>query len=186
MVAQRFMFGFYEHSPHFVSCEQRGMGEKAVGFSVSLVSSAEERQQKAIFDELGKSLFSPVHLDGRLLAEAQERVNLACKIVSCDEIESRTDRSNKWFKEAAAEADLELDDDMLDEGLAGGDLRAQQRLREAKKARGLLKSLLAQPMVVQRFGKFLSSNSAAATPAVPAYVVPVDDKGSKRRKKRNY
>lgn len=160
------------------------MGEKAVGSSLSLVSSAEEKQQKAIFDELGKALFSPVYLDGRLLVEAQERVNLASKIVSCDETESRTDRSNKWFKDAAVDADLELDDDMLDEGLAGGDLRAQQRLREAKKARGLLKSLLAQPMVVQRFGKFLANNSAAAIPAVPGCVVPADEKGGKRRKKR--
>ena len=160
------------------------MGEKAIGSSISLVSSGEERQQKAIFDELGKTMFSPVHLDGRLLAEAQERVNLACKIVSCDEIESRTDRSNKWFKDAAADAGLELDDDMLDEGLAGGDLRAQQRLREAKKARGLLKSLLAQPMVVQRFGKFLSSNSAAAIPAVHGCVVPMEEKGVKKSRKR--
>jgi hypothetical protein len=160
------------------------MGEKAVGSSMSLVSSAEEKQQKAIFDELGKALFSPVYLDGRLLVEAQERVNLASKIVSCDETESRTDRSNKWFKDAAVDADLELDDDMLDEGLAGGDLRAQQRLREAKKAKALLKSLLAQPMVVQRFGKFLSSNSAAAIPAVPGCVVPAVEKGGKRRKKQ--
>ena len=87
------------------------MGEKAVGSSVSLVSSAEERQQKAITDELGKHVFSPVQLDGRLLAEAQERVNLASKIVTCDEVESRSERSNKWFKDAAVDADLELDDD---------------------------------------------------------------------------
>jgi hypothetical protein len=160
------------------------MGDKAVGSSVSLVSSAEERQQKAITDELGKHLFSSVQLDGRLLAEAQERVNLASKIVTCDEVESRSERSNRWFKDAAVEADLELDDDVLDEGLAGGNLRDQQRLREATKARSILRSLLAQPMVTQRFGKFLSSNSAAANPPVPGHFVPLEAKGGKKRKKR--
>jgi len=159
------------------------MGENAVGSSVSLISSAEERQQKAITDELGKHLFSTVQLDGRLLAEAQERVNLASKIVTCDDIESRSERSNTWFKDAAVAADLELDDDILDEGLAGGNLKDQQRLREAKKARSLLRSLLAQPMVTQRFGKFLSSYSAVTNPPVAQHFAPFEAKSGKKRKK---
>lgn len=160
------------------------MGEKAVGSSVSLVASAEDRQQKDIMDALGKKLFRPVPLDGRLLSEAQERVNLASKIVSCDELESRTDSRNKWFQDAAAEADLVLDDNMLVEGLAGGDLRDQQRLREAKSARGRLRDMLSQPMVTQRFGKFLSNNSAAAAPDVAAHFVPLDANPKKRKKRK--
>ena len=183
-----FLRSFYQTRTNFrfPFSKQRGMGEGAVGSSVSLVSSAEERQQKAILDELGKKLFTDVHLDGRLLSDSQERVNLASKIVTCDEVESRTDRSNKWFQDAAAEADLQLDDDCLDEGLAGGDIRDQQRLREAKKARTTLKELLAQPMVTQRFGKFSSSNGALADPAVKAHVVPMEDEGimKKRRRRR--
>ena len=154
-----------------------------MGSSLSLVSSAEERQQKAIVEELGKNMFSPVHLDGRLLAECQERVNLASKIVSCDEVEFRTEKKNKWLKEAATAADLEIDDDLLDEGLAGGDLRAQQLLREGKRARGLLKILLAQPLVTQRFGKFLSCNAAASRALLPEPDVPVGDPRCKKQRK---
>jgi ATP-dependent RNA helicase DDX24/MAK5 len=162
---------------------QRGIGESAIGTSLSLVASAEDKQHKIILSELGKELFKPVSLDGRLLADAQERVNLASKIVSCDEVESKSKSSNKWFQEAAAEAGLEVDEDMLDEGLAGGDLREQQRLREAEKARSVLKMLLAQPLVAQRFGKFLSRNSSAGEAGVAGHVVPIvaNKKGKKKR-----
>lgn len=125
-------------------------------------------------------------MDGRLLAGAQERVNLATKIVECDEVETKAQKSNKWFQEAAEEAGLDLDDDMLDEGLAGGDRRDQHKLREAKAARTRLRQLLAQPMQTQRFGKFLSSNSAAKEPEIVAHVVPLtkDRKKKKHRGKR--
>lgn len=157
------------------------MGEKAIGSSVSLIAPAEDKQFKAILDELGKNTFEPVQLDGRLLAEAQERVNMASKIVACDDVESRSKSNNKWFIEAAAETGLELDDSMLDKGLAGGDLKDQQRLREATKARSLLRQLLATPMKTQRFGKFLSCSSAVARQEVEGHVVPLEM--SKKRKK---
>lgn len=123
-------------------------------------------------------------MDGRLLAAAQERANLAAKVVECDEVETKAQKSNKWFQEAAEEAGLDLDDDMIDEGLAGGDQRDQHKLREAKAARARLRQLLAQPMQTQRFGKFLSSNSAATEQGVEAHVVPLthDRKKNKKRK----
>lgn len=123
-------------------------------------------------------------MDGRLLAAAQERANLAAKVVECDEVETKAQNANKWFQVAAEEAGLDLDDDMIDEGLAGGDQRDQHKLREAKAARARLRQLLAQPMQTQRFGKFLSSNSAATEQEVEAYVVPLthDRKKNKKRK----
>jgi len=138
----------------------RGMGEGAVGTSMSLVAPAEDKQQKAIIEEVGKESFSPANLDGRLLTEAQQRVNLAEKVVSCDDIESKAKRNNTWFYEAAKEAGLEVDDNMLEEGLAGGDRRDRQKLREANKARDQLQILLSRPMIKQRFGKFITPNSA--------------------------
>jgi ATP-dependent RNA helicase DDX24/MAK5 len=125
-------------------------------------------------------------MDGRLLAAAQERANLAAKVVECDEVETKAQKSNKWFQGAAEEAGLNLDDDMLDEGLAGGDRRDQHKLREAIAARTRLRQLLAQPMQTQRFGKFLSSNSAASEQEVEAFVVPLtnDRKKKKRKGKR--
>lgn len=140
------------------------MGAGAVGASVSLVAAAEEKAQKDIVNDLGKNLFNTVHLDGRLLSEAQERLNLASKIISCDDAESRTRNNNKWYTDAAAAAGLEVDDDLLEEGLAGGDERDRQRFLEAKRAKKHLAALLSKPMTTQRFGKFLSCNSASTLP----------------------
>lgn len=69
-------------------------------------------------------------------------------------------KNNKWFQEAAKEAGFEMDDDMIDEGLAGGDNRDQQKLREAKAARTQLATLLSRPMVTQRFVKFQTHANA--------------------------
>lgn len=160
------------------------MGEAAVGLSLSLIAPGEDKAHDKVCEALkSKHLFESVHMDGRLLAAAQERANLAAKIVACDEVETKAQKSNKWFQEAAEQAGLDLDDDMLDEGLAGGDQRDQHKLREAKAARGRLRQLLAQPMQTQRFGKFLSSNSASADPEVAAYVVPLMT-GHKKKKQK--
>ena len=160
------------------------MGEAAVGLSLSLIAPGEDRAHDKVCETLKlKHLFETVHMDGRLLAAAQERTNVAAKIVACDEVETKAQQNNKWFQEAAEQAGLDLDDDMLDEGLAGGDQRDQHKLREAMAARGRLRQLLAQPMQTQRFGKFLSSNSAAADPEVVAYVVPLRT-GHKKKKRK--
>eukprot|EP00578_Thalassiosira_sp_NH16_P013461 CAMPEP_0181108602 /NCGR_PEP_ID=MMETSP1071-20121207/17716_1 /TAXON_ID=35127 /ORGANISM="Thalassiosira sp., Strain NH16" /LENGTH=467 /DNA_ID=CAMNT_0023192213 /DNA_START=156 /DNA_END=1556 /DNA_ORIENTATION=- len=58
----------------------RGVGEKAVGTSISLVAPAEEREHQKICEAVqgkeSKSL-EQVNIDGRLLNEARERVALA-------------------------------------------------------------------------------------------------------------
>ena len=99
-------------------------------------------------------------LDGRLLSGAQERVNLATKVViAADKLKTMQSR-NQWFLEKAKEADLELDDDLLedDDNIAE---RERNELREAKEARVRLATLLREPLKTQKFGKFLSTNSAA-------------------------
>lgn len=102
-------------------------------------------------------------LDGRFLSEAQQRVNLASKIVSCEMVETRAKKNNKWFEEAAKEAGFEMDDDMIDEGLAGGNNRDQQKLREAKAAQSQLEILLSRPMVTQRFLKFQTHSNVSVS-----------------------
>ena len=105
---------------------QRGMGKAAVGSSLSLISPGEDKTHGKVCEALNsKHLFQEVNMDGRLLAAAQERANLAAKVVECDEVETKAQKSNKWFEDAAEEAGLDLDEDMIDEGLAGGDQRDQ-------------------------------------------------------------
>ena len=60
----------------------------------------------------------------------------------------------------AKQAELDLDDDMMKDE-ANRPEKEQQQLIEAKRARAKLSRLLQEPMKTQKFGKFLSTNSAA-------------------------
>lgn len=137
----------------------RGMGEGAVGSSLSLIAPAEDKAHSKIAASLSVP-FNKVLLDGRLLTHSQERVSLASKIFVAGEMEQKTNSHNRWFLEMAKVADLDLDDDMMEDETNRPELEHQQIL-EAKRARVKLAILLQEPMKTQKFGKFLSTNSAA-------------------------
>jgi len=168
----------------------RGMGIDAIGTSVSLVSAAESKEQTKICQAVlggDKSHFNGVAIDGRMMTAAQARVNLASKIVVCEELTSRTNRNNKWFIDAAEDCELDLDDGMLDEGLAGGNKVERMQFLEARRAKGELKTLLAKPMRRQEFGKFLSGVGVSAAIRMEKEVTPFvvrEATGGKKTKRR--
>eukprot|EP00592_Proboscia_alata_P000407 CAMPEP_0194369116 /NCGR_PEP_ID=MMETSP0174-20130528/17375_1 /TAXON_ID=216777 /ORGANISM="Proboscia alata, Strain PI-D3" /LENGTH=975 /DNA_ID=CAMNT_0039145853 /DNA_START=21 /DNA_END=2948 /DNA_ORIENTATION=+ len=173
----------------------RGVGPMAVGTSLSLVSPKEESTHRRICDTIrsssrnencsGSKTLEPISLDGRLLSAAQERMSLAAKIVSCEIIENQASKQNKWFETAAAECGFDLDDNMKDEGLGGGDNRDRQRLREAQLARQELKHLLAIPMRKQHFGKFLSGPGLSEAIRAESEVAPHVVLGGRKRIKKS-
>ena len=154
------------------------MGAGAVGTSLSLISPAEDKSHTKIVEAL-QAKFSKVLLDGRLMTSAQERTNLASKIVAAGEINQKTNSHNKWFLDAAKEADLELDDGLLEDETNMSE-KDQLQLKEAKKAKLRLEKLLAEPMKTQRFGKFLSTNSAV----MQAEIKPLKQKATTSTKKK--
>ena len=158
------------------------MGAKAVGSSLSLISPAEDKAHRKIVSELN-AVFYSVPLDSRLLSAAQERANLASKVVAAEKIESKAKQTNDWFVKNAEEAGLEVDEDALEDGLAGGNQKEQQQLLESQRAKVKLQRLLAEPMVAQRFGKF--SAGTAKKPDVTPYVVRAGQgmRSSKKRQK---
>jgi hypothetical protein len=133
------------------------MGEGAVGTSLSLISPAEDKSHAKIVEAL-EVTFSKVFLDGRLMTPAQERTNLASKIFLAGELTNKTQSSNRWFLDAAKEADLDLDDDLLEDESNMSE-KDQLQLKEVRKAKVHLAQLLSEPMKIQRFGKFVSTNS---------------------------
>jgi len=153
----------------------RGMGENAVGWSVSLVSAPEEKNHKLIcraIRGLEVTHFDKAPMDGRLLTIAQERVNLASKIVACEDAENKTRKTNQWFIDAANEADLDVGEDLLDDGLMGGSRKDVQSVIEARQARQQLRILLSKPMRTQSFGKFLSGAGLSEAIRTEAEVKP--------------
>ncbi len=135
------------------------MGEGAVGSSLSLIAPAEDKAHSKIAASLSVP-FNKVLLDGRLLTSSQERVSLASKIYVAGEMEQKTNSHNKWFTDMAKVADIHLDESMMEDEDNRPE-KEQQQLLEAKRARKKLSKLLQEPMTTQKFGKFLSTNSAA-------------------------
>ena len=130
-----------------------------MGSSLSLISPAEDKAHSKIVQSLGVTFYK-ILLDGRLLTSSQERTNLASKIIAAEEMQQKANSSNKWFLEKAKEAELELDDDLMEDEINRPE-KEQQQLLEAKRARVRLTQLLNEPMKKQKFGKFLSTNSEA-------------------------
>jgi hypothetical protein len=124
-----------------------------------LIAPAEDKAHGKIAESLGVS-FHKVLLDGRLLSSSQERLNLTSKIITVQEMNQKSSSHNRWFAEKAKEAELDLDDDLLEDESNRTEHEMQQFL-EAKRARVRLSQLLAEPMKKQKFGKFLSTNSEA-------------------------
>ncbi|CAJ1933581.1 unnamed protein product [Cylindrotheca closterium] len=158
----------------------RGIGEGATGTSLSLVSPAEDKSHSKIVEALQVS-FSKVMLDGRLMTGAQERTNLASKIVKASELEQNMNSNNNWFVNAAKEADIEIDDDLVEDE-SNMALKDQLLIKEAKRAKVLLQPLLSEPMKTQRFGKFLSTNSAVMQTQIAPLAIK-DTKASTQKKK---
>lgn len=156
---------------------------------MSLISPGEDKNHARIVDAL-KVRLEPLHLDGRLLNSSKERVNLACKVVAIDEEARKKQRNRQWFEEKAKEAGLDVEDDeqlLEDIGSAGDDddPRSRGRLKEAENARVRLRVLLSEPMQTQRYGKFLSTNSAYTQKnAVAQPIIPKSQQGLRKRRKR--
>jgi hypothetical protein len=158
------------------------MGKGAVGVSLSLIAPAEDKAHSKILQALQVN-FSKILLDGRLLSSAQERVNLASKVVVAADKEHKIQSHNQWFREKAEEAELELDEDMLEDDHDLPEVEESER-REAQKARTRLVQLLAEPMTTQRFGKFLSTNSAALQDEIkPLRLAAAQNLRPKKKKK---
>jgi len=135
------------------------MGDGAIGLSLSLISPAEDKAHSKIAGAISVP-FEKVLLDGRLLSSSQERVSLASKIYIVNEMEQKTKSNNRWFIEKAKEVDIDLDDDLMEDESNRSE-KEQLQIFEAKKARVRLWKLLKEPLTTQKFGKFLSTNSAA-------------------------
>ena len=160
---------------------QRGMGKDAVGCSLSLVSPDEDKFHSAITRTFNIE-FDPVLLDGRLLKSAQERVNLACKVVIAEGKQSKAQRENQWFKDNAGAAGIEMDESCIDETTEALS-SSEKTSRESRIAKGQLQRLLSQPMQTQKFGKFLSTNSALGQNQSDQFVVRPSKVPSRKRRR---
>jgi len=106
----------------------------------------EGQEQQELQQQVSMTTF-PVDLQE--LNAVRERVHLAGKIVGYEQEAGRQQASQSWFLKRAREADLELDEDLLEETEAGTE-KERQKARQMGMDRQRLNELLSAPLVQQR------------------------------------
>jgi ATP-dependent RNA helicase DDX24/MAK5 len=91
----------------------------------------------------------PFPVDLQELNATRERVHLAGKIVGHEQETGRQQATQSWFLKRAREADLDLDEELLNEKEHGTE-KERQRSRQMEMDRKRLNELLSQPMGQQR------------------------------------
>eukprot|EP00056_Hartaetosiga_gracilis_P021671 m.25732 g.25732 ORF g.25732 m.25732 type:complete len:425 (-) comp9202_c0_seq1:167-1441(-) len=115
------------------------------GLSVILQGPEDMRAYKRIVNDLNKRKeleFYPV--DVQFMKPIRQRIKLAAKVEKLERLRSKTTRENDWFRKAAEDADMELDDHMLKHV---DERKEQQRNQQLKSLRAELKHSLKQPIV---------------------------------------
>ncbi|XP_026789609.3 ATP-dependent RNA helicase DDX24 [Pangasianodon hypophthalmus] len=116
------------------------------GLSLLLIGPDDLMNYKKIYRTLGKDEDLPMFpVQNKCMTAIKERVDVARQIEKIEYYNSRKKQHNSWFRQAAEEMDIDLDDDLL---LGGG--REEENEREQQKhVKGLkkhLKHLLSQPV----------------------------------------
>uniref|UniRef100_A0AAY5EDQ2 ATP-dependent RNA helicase n=2 Tax=Electrophorus electricus TaxID=8005 RepID=A0AAY5EDQ2_ELEEL len=115
------------------------------GLSLLLIGPDDMMNYKKIYRTLGKDEDLPLFpVQNKCMAAIKERVDVARKIEKMEYHNSRQKQHNSWFRQAAEEMDIDLDDDLLLGGGRDEDEREHQKLMKALKKQ--LKQLFSQPV----------------------------------------
>ncbi|KAI4905480.1 hypothetical protein NFI96_028114, partial [Prochilodus magdalenae] len=116
------------------------------GLSLLLIGPDDMMNFKNIYRTLGKDEELPLFpVQNKCMTAVKERVDVARKIEKIEYHNSREKQHNSWFRQAAEEMDIDLDDDLL---LGAGRDEKEERDQQ-KQVKGLkkhLKHLLTQPV----------------------------------------
>ncbi|XP_036449350.1 ATP-dependent RNA helicase DDX24 [Colossoma macropomum] len=116
------------------------------GLSLLLIGPDDMMNFKKIYRTLGKDEDLPLFpVQNKCMTAIKERVDVARKIEKIEYHNSREKQHNSWFRQAAEEMDIDLDDDLLlGAGRDENEEREQQKLVKGLKKH--LKHLLTQPI----------------------------------------
>ncbi|KAG7328473.1 hypothetical protein KOW79_008417 [Hemibagrus wyckioides] len=116
------------------------------GLSLLLIGPDDMMNYKKIYRTLGKDEDLPMFpVQNKCMTAIKERVNVARKIEKIEYYNCRRQQHNSWFRQAAEEMDIDLDDDLL----LGGDKDEENDREQQKLVKGLkkhLKHLISQPV----------------------------------------
>lgn len=139
---------------------------KKEGISVMLCSPDQIPVYKKICFSLGKEDGVPVFpIDRSIMSSINKRIAAARKVDEAEHRLKKKQSEKDWFAKAAAEADIDLDDDVVsDNEVSRNDKENQTKIKQLKDA---LNGLLTQKLIPKGMSmKYLTSNTVADLPQI--------------------
>lgn len=124
------------------------------GVTVSLVAPEDSVHHSSICTAQGLAALPVMTVDRGALPIIRDRVRVAKKIFTQSFVASQSMKEKNWLHQNAKDADLELDDYLLDE-VGTGDVQQEKTVKSKKaleRARMELKNLLETPIEVAKSG----------------------------------
>jgi len=183
-----------KHLETFIHRSGRTARASAKGLCLSLVDSAEEKNFGRIERAIGEKKVEDFPVSMSVLPRIRERVVLAVRIQQIEKKLKGNASDKGWFKRAAAEADLDLDNNIIEAQSQKAHL-LEGSAKEAKKLHEKLEFLLAERILGRGVSsKFLTRNrpeersmllTGSKRSALDALQRGNSAKKNRRRKKRN-
>ncbi|KAI9632805.1 P-loop containing nucleoside triphosphate hydrolase protein [Dioszegia hungarica] len=128
------------------------------GFALQIVSAEERGMQRSLMRSLGRTVELPeLPIESGFLPKLKERLRVAQAIEKAQHEVKKETHDRNWLKEAAEAMDIDLDDDMLDDGELTFDrphIRPQHRRKgnrteSVANLKAELKHLMKEPLVAR-------------------------------------
>ncbi|CAL1286602.1 unnamed protein product [Larinioides sclopetarius] len=154
------------------------------GLSLLLIEPQEGVLYKRICKTLSKEQAIPnFPVDHKILKLVKERVTLARQIDKLEHRMNRLNAQNRWFKNAANDMEIDVEEDLLND--IGDECEQATKTREVKALRKQLKAMLSKPIISKIFtGCFPTKSGKLISPSVYCSQTAVEVIKKNRKKKQ--
>ncbi|XP_050719053.1 ATP-dependent RNA helicase DDX24-like [Eriocheir sinensis] len=136
------------------------------GLSVLLIESSEIKKYRQLCVTLNRATdLPPFPVDSNIMSQVKKRLDLARTLEIMEHRIRKTNANNEWFRRAAEEADILIDEDILDpDEEREKSMKTAQEKRELKNKRKILMKMLSTPFMSSDFsGKYPTQTGSLVT-----------------------
>lgn len=136
------------------------------GLSVLLIESSEVKKYRQLCATLNRATdLPPFPVDSSIMSQVKRRLELARTVETMEHRMRKANANNEWFRKAAEEADILIDEDFLDQDEEREkSMKTAQEKRELQNNRSVLMKMLSTPFMTSDFsGKYPTQTGALVT-----------------------
>ncbi|XP_063863620.1 ATP-dependent RNA helicase DDX24-like [Scylla paramamosain] len=136
------------------------------GLSVLLIDSSEVKKYRQLCATLNRATdLPPFPVDSSIMSQVKQRLDLACTVETMEHRMRKANANNDWFRKAAEEADILIDEDFLDpDEEREKSMKIAQEKRELQNNRKVLMKMLSTPFMTSDFsGKYPTQTGSLVT-----------------------